>query len=116
MCWTVFCADNLIAGNVDTYELEVVVPGTEMSAMDHGPMRMDMSADIRELWLVQGDFDKAFIDAMIPHHESAIEAATIALDKAEHQEILDVARAIIEAQQREIEEMMAWREEWYPEG
>lgn len=93
-----------------------LVPGMGMSGMDHGPMSMDMSGDIRDLWLVEEDFDKAFIDAMIPHHESAIEAATIALDKAEHQEIRDVARAIIEEQQREIEEMMAWREEWYPEG
>ena len=63
---------------------------------------------------MEADFDKAFIDAMIPHHQSAIDAAEMALDNAEHPEIQELAQAIIDAQQREIDEMTAWREEWYP--
>jgi uncharacterized protein (DUF305 family) len=93
-----------------------MVPGMEMSGMDHGSMTMDMSGDIRDLWLVEADFDRAFIDAMIPHHQSAIEAATLALESAGRQEIRDLAQAIIDAQQREIDEMTSWREEWYPQS
>jgi uncharacterized protein (DUF305 family) len=93
-----------------------MVEGVMMQGMDHGSMTMDMSGDIRNLWLVEADFDKAFIDAMIPHHRSAIDAATVALESAGHQEIRDLAQAIIDAQQREIDEMTAWRDAWYPAG
>jgi uncharacterized protein (DUF305 family) len=31
--------------------------------------------------------DKAFIDAMVPHHQGAIAMAEVALKNAEHQEI-----------------------------
>ena len=53
---------------------------------------------------------------MIPHHRSAIHAARLALETAEHPEMRELARVIIDAQQREIDEMTEWRQEWYPEG
>lgn len=62
----------------------------------------------------EGDLDLAFIDSMIPHHEGAVEMARLALEQAEHQEIKDLATAIISAQQREIDEMRAWRDAWFP--
>ncbi len=61
-------------------------------------------------------FDRAFIDAMIPHHESAIEMAGVALDESENPKIREIARAIVEAQESEIAQMRRWREAWYPEG
>jgi uncharacterized protein (DUF305 family) len=61
-------------------------------------------------------FDRAFIDAMIPHHESAIEMAEVANEETSNQRIKDLTRRIIEAQEAEIEQMVGWREEWYPEG
>ncbi len=61
-------------------------------------------------------FDRAFIDAMIPHHESAIEMAGVALDESENPEIREIAGAIVEAQETEIAQMRGWRQEWYPEG
>jgi uncharacterized protein (DUF305 family) len=64
----------------------------------------------------QEPFDKAFIDAMIPHHESAIEMAQVAREESEIPEIQDLSRNIIEAQRREISQMQAWRERWYPQG
>ena len=64
----------------------------------------------------QQPFDKAFIDAMIPHHESAIEMANVALQESEDPEILRIAEDIVSAQEAEIEQMTEWREEWYPEG
>jgi uncharacterized protein (DUF305 family) len=61
-------------------------------------------------------FDRAFIDAMIPHHQSAIAMAQVALEESENPQIKELARNIVSAQQREIEQMLQWRQAWYPEG
>jgi uncharacterized protein (DUF305 family) len=61
-------------------------------------------------------FDRAFIDTMIPHHQSAIEMATVAREKSTIREIRELAENIVSAQQKEIEQMEQWREDWYPEG
>jgi uncharacterized protein (DUF305 family) len=58
-------------------------------------------------------FDEAFIDAMIPHHQSAIEMAQVALENSDNPTIKELAQNIISAQQREIEQMKQWRKEWY---
>jgi uncharacterized protein (DUF305 family) len=36
-------------------------------------------------------FDKAFIDAMIPHHQSAIEMAQVASEKSKNPQIKELA-------------------------
>jgi uncharacterized protein (DUF305 family) len=63
------------------------------------------------------DFDKAFIDGMIHHHQDAIDMARLAEGQARHQEIRDLSKAIIDAQQKEIDAMKQWQIEWgYAEG
>ena len=47
--------------------------------------------------------DAAFVAEMTPHHESAIEMAKIAQERAEHPEIKQLADDIIAAQSQEIE-------------
>ncbi len=59
-------------------------------------------------------FDRAFIDAMLPHHQSAITMAQEAQTRAQHQELRDLAGRIVADQQREIDQMRAWRAQWYP--
>lgn len=59
--------------------------------------------------------DARFIDAMIPHHQSAITMATEALTKGEHAEIRTLAQSIVTSQQAEIDQMRAWRSAWYPD-
>lgn len=59
-------------------------------------------------------FDRAFIEAMTVQHESAIAAATIIAGATDRVELKQVAAAIIEAQQREIDQMQGWLVEWYP--
>ena len=61
-------------------------------------------------------FDRAFIEAMIPHHRSAIEMASVALDRSDNPRIEELAEGIIGAQEREISQMQAWRADWYPRG
>ena len=61
-------------------------------------------------------FDRAFMRNMIPHHESAIAMAEVALEESENPEIRELSRNIIDSQQSEIEQMQGWLEEWYPQS
>ena len=63
----------------------------------------------------QTPFDEPFID-MISHHQGAIEIANVVLEQSQNPEIRQIAGAIVEAQQTDIEQMKGWRAEWYPEG
>ncbi|HEX2034228.1 MAG TPA: DUF305 domain-containing protein [Chloroflexota bacterium] len=74
---------------------------------------MDMAADVERLRRAPEPFDRAFIEAMIPHHESAIEAARAAGTRAQRQEIKDLAQTIIRDQEREIAELRQWRQSWF---
>lgn len=58
------------------------------------------------------DFDKAFITGMIEHHQGAIDMANLAKQFAGHQEIKDMADAIISAQTSEINQMREWQKSW----
>jgi uncharacterized protein (DUF305 family) len=92
--------------------------GSSEVPMEMSPEQMEsmgMTIDPQEL-ANQDPFDKAFIDAMIPHHESAIAMASVALEESEIPEIREIARDIVRAQQREIRQMQQWREEWYSQG
>lgn len=68
----------------------------------------DDSADAKET-------DGAFITEMIPHHESAIEMAEIALDKAQHPETKQLAQSIIESQGDEIAQLESIHERLFAE-
>ena len=59
------------------------------------------------------DFDKVFLGEMIVHHQGAVEMAQLALTSAKHQEIKDLASAIITAQNKEIADMLSWSKSWY---
>ena len=83
------------------------MPGGSM--MQHSMEGMMASLDGKT-----GDaFDQAFLSEMILHHEGAVEMAQQALQHARHQEIKDLAEAIISAQNQEIAEMKTWQEQWY---
>ena len=59
-------------------------------------------------------FDRAFIDAMVAHHESALEMARAAKDAGLSQpDLVEVADAILATQQEEIDRMKKWRAEWF---
>lgn len=59
-------------------------------------------------------FDQAFIDAMVPHHRSAIEMATAAKTRGLTQpDLVTIADDILVSQQREIDQMLDWRAQWF---
>lgn len=59
------------------------------------------------------EFDRQFIDMMVPHHQSATEMAKLALTRSTRPEIKTLAQAIISAQEGEIAQMKGWRKQWY---
>jgi uncharacterized protein (DUF305 family) len=59
-------------------------------------------------------FDEAFINAMIPHHQSAIEMAQVAYAQSDNPRIRELASNIVEDQEAEIEQLRAWGREWCP--
>jgi uncharacterized protein (DUF305 family) len=79
-----------------------------MSEAQIKAMRMDM-----DLGAADADFDKRFIDAMIPHHEGAVVMANDAWQKSKRPEIQKLAQEIIGSQKNEIEQMQQWRKAWY---
>ena len=51
------------------------------------------------------DVDERFAQLMIPHHMGAIAMAEVASERAQHAELQQLAAAIIQAQEMEIEIM-----------
>jgi uncharacterized protein (DUF305 family) len=103
-------------GSSDTPSMAEMPMLHGMPGMDHGTQSMDMAAEVELLRTAPEPFDQAFIDAMILHHQSAIDAARLAEQQASRQEIRELAQTIIADQQREIDQMRSWREEWYGNG
>lgn len=74
------------------------------------------SADYKQYAALKGeDYDKMFLANMIAHHQGAVDMANLALTNASHQEVKDLAKAIVSAQTSEITDMTAWQKTWgYP--
>lgn len=74
------------------------------------------SADYKQYAALKGeDYDRMFIANMIAHHQGAVDMANLALTNASHQEVKDLAKAIVAAQTTEITDMTAWQKMWgYP--
>ena len=104
-------------GSSDTPGMDAMplLPGMDMPGMDMQGMggTMDMTVGVEALKTAE-PFDMAFIEAMIPHHESATAAAEIVAASTVRPELKQIAADIIQAQQGEIEQMQAWLDEWYP--
>lgn len=71
---------------------------------------MQMSSDLGQ---GDGEFDLRFIDGMIPHHEGALVMAEQVLQNSDRPELQQLAQAILETQQAEIDQMQQWKQEWY---
>jgi uncharacterized protein (DUF305 family) len=78
-----------------------------MKGMDHGS-----GGTASGMLMEDGRYsDRRFIDAMVPHHEGAVEMAEVAMKNAEHDEIKRLAEEIVSAQEAEIRELKAIKQE-----
>ena len=83
----------------------------QKTAANHGEMSMnEMTDNLKDL--SGDDFDKAFVEMMIAHHQGAIDMAELIPSRAKHDEIKTLGAAIIKAQTKEINEMEQWQLDW----
>lgn len=91
-------------------------PGMGMGmGMGRGGMGMGngmMATDLIALETAT-DFDREFLQQMIPHHQMAVRMATMVLNRGSHPELQELAQTIIKDQSREIEQMQQWYDAWY---
>ncbi|MDZ8223845.1 MULTISPECIES: DUF305 domain-containing protein [unclassified Nostoc] len=93
---------------------ETVTNANDKQMMNHGgSMNHSMGMDLGP---ADANFDLRFIDAMIPHHQGAVEMANVAQQKSKRPEIKKLADNIIKSQNQEITQMKQWRQAWYPKA
>lgn len=80
-----------------------------LSAEEAGMGHMESTAALKRA----DPFDRAFIDAMVPHHQGAIRMARAVLADTQYAGVRDLANGIVTAQTREMREMNKWRRQWY---
>ena len=79
--------------------------------MMHGGMMGGQTSDIESLKNA-ANFDEAFLQEMIPHHQMAVMMAQMLLSGTDRSEMKQLGQDIITAQEAEIEQMRSWLTEW----
>jgi uncharacterized protein (DUF305 family) len=112
-------ADNIVTAQKGEISVMKTIR-RDMHGMDeHGDGHMGMSdaemgMEMSPTELLKArPFDKAFIDAMVPHHQGAVTMAKHQLGKGEQPALRNMAKNIIGAQTKEIAQMRRWRKAWY---
>lgn len=97
------------------YGMHMMPDGRMMNNYDDSMSMASMMSDMNRALAGKtlDSFDEAFLLEMIVHHQGAVEMAELALKNAKHQEIRDLANAIIVAQKKEIGDMQSWLKNWY---
>lgn len=81
-------------------------PANDTSGMSMNEMTATLQAKTGD------DYDKAFIESMIIHHQSAVDMAKLSESRARHDEIKQLSTEIISAQEKEIAQMEQWTTDW----
>jgi uncharacterized protein (DUF305 family) len=105
--------------NAEIEQLRAVDQGLEEAGIEVGDLGVaehetGMNEDASMLEEAR-PFDREFIDMMIAHHRGAIRMARVELEKGENRELKELAEAIVDAQDKEIDEMNTWRVDWFGE-
>jgi uncharacterized protein (DUF305 family) len=106
-------ASSCVGGSSGESEQENSEQGTEEGAEDNGSQsRTQTMGSFDE----DKPFDLQFIDQMIIHHQGAIMSAEHMIADSERPELRQLSENIQTSQAEQIEQMRAWREEWYPDA
>ncbi|WP_448267597.1 DUF305 domain-containing protein [Nostoc sp. DSM 114159] len=106
---------NTASQNQSQASKETTSNANDKQMMNHGGGMMNHSMGM-DLGPADANFDLRFIDAMIPHHQGAVEMANVAQQKSKRPEIKKLADNIIKSQNQEITQMKQWRQAWYPKA
>ena len=105
---------DICTANAAATEMGAMAPGHDMK-MDEAHSALMMGMDDMNAKMMQGmtaeDIDVAFVCGMIPHHQGAINMAKAELAHGDDQWAKDMAQKVIDAQEAEIAEMLAWLEQ-----
>lgn len=111
--------------NIEYRPISMYNPSDDMGGMDHGDMQMDepvvdppmMMGMMAGLNRLEGlDYEIAWLESMIDHHDDALHMSERVLERAEHEELRTLAENIIAAQSAEIAMMEAMIAELMGEG
>ncbi|HLU11135.1 MAG TPA: DUF305 domain-containing protein [Oceanobacillus sp.] len=111
--------------NIEYRPISMYNPSDDMGGMDHGDMQMDepvvdppmMMGMMAGLNRLEGlDYEIAWLESMIDHHDDALHMSERVLERAEHEELRTLAENIIAAQSAEIATMEAMIAELMGEG
>lgn len=84
------------------------VSNEHYGAMHHAMDMMTMNLQ----GLSGPEFDKAFLNEMILHHEGAVDMAEMVLEQSQNETLRAFAQEIIDVQSSEIDQMNQWLTEW----
>ncbi|MDQ3376128.1 MAG: DUF305 domain-containing protein [Actinomycetota bacterium] len=92
--------------------------GSMMSMMDgeNGMGSMMNGGGMMDSFDEDEPFDLQFIDRMSMHHEGAIMSSEHMISDSKRPELRELAANVEESQSGQIEQMQAWRDEWYPDA
>lgn len=98
----------------DWYGVAIPEENDSTMGMGRGMMRGGMMGDKTDTELLKNaaNFDKAFIEEMIPHHQMAVMMANMLAQGTKREEMKTLAQNIIDAQTKEINDMRGWYGAW----
>ena len=98
----------------DWYGTEVPEEENESMGMGRGMMRGGMMGNQNDIESLKNadNFDKAFIEEMIPHHQMAVMMANMLTQGTKKEEMKTLAQNIIDAQTKEVNDMRSWYKAW----
>ena len=112
-------ADDIVAAQEAEISVMKIIRDDMHEMGEHGDGHMglseaEMGMDMDPAMLNDAEqFDRAFIDMMVPHHQGAVAMAKRLLKDGEQPALRAMARHIIAAQAKEIAQMREWRKAWY---
>jgi uncharacterized protein (DUF305 family) len=93
----------------------LATPDAATGAMPHGAMHGSTPAmGHAGHGMPMAEFDLMYIDMMIPHHQSIIALAEVALPELTDPRLVAMAQDIIDSQSAESETLAQLRQQWYP--
>lgn len=113
--WVVLIACS--PSQTQTEQSTTTAPSNQNTAQESGMSQHGNSMSNHssmDLGPADSDYDLRFIDAMTLHHQGAVVMASEAQQKSQRPEIKKLASEIINAQDKEINQMKQWKQTWYP--